>query len=301
MATATNDMPACRGSGSPESHGSDSGAPLSAGTAQSRPGWQWHRDRLHRMLAQQPIAGIPTEEIDAHFDDMPHHYWERVTPDELVWGLQTVHRFYGRLATADAGEGVAITDARHFPSQGCTKVIVCTWDRMGLLTRLAGYISALRLNVIRAEVYTRADNVVLDVFWLCNDAREHISDTERLTQLSFLLEGGLSEPPRFASTWACNSHKLLPYTNRPKPLILFNNDDSPVHTIVTVQASERLGLLHDMLEVFNEHRLNVTEALIDTIDDVAHDIFFVTDEDKQKVLNSEKLDQVERALVKALG
>jgi hypothetical protein len=30
--------------------------------------------------------------------------------------------------------------------------------------------------------------------------------------------------------------------------VIFNNEDSPEHTIVTIEASERLGLLHDMLQ-----------------------------------------------------
>src|SRR3954464_2254694 len=174
------------------------------------PGWEWHRDRLRRRLLHHPLEGIPQEEVEAHFDGMPSRYWDRISDTELVWGLQTVHRFLTGLVATDSGETVVATDSRHFPRQDITKFLVCTWDRQGLLAKVAGYISALRLNVVRAEVYTRSDNIVLDVFWLCDSAHRHISDPERLRQLAFLLEGGLSEPPRFVSTWACDSHKLLP-------------------------------------------------------------------------------------------
>lgn len=231
---------------------------------------------------------------------MPARYWDRVTEDELVWGLQTVHRFLSRLAASQNDGAVAVMDARHFPQQGCTKVLVSSWDRLGLLTKLAGYISALRLNVLRAEVYTRSDNIVLDVFWLCDSEQRHITDTERLRQLAFLLDGGLSEPPRFVSTWAVRSHQYLPRENRMKPVVTFNNFKSPDRTVVTVEASERLGLLHDMLEVLSANRLNITEALIDTVGDVARNIFFVTDEPKQKVLDPQRLKRIEQAIVEAL-
>ena len=89
---------------------------------------------------------VSQDEVDAHFVGMPPRYWDRVTEDELVWGLQTVHRFFSRLAITPASDGVVVMDARHFPQQGCTKVLVSTWDRMGLLTRIAGYLSALRLT-----------------------------------------------------------------------------------------------------------------------------------------------------------
>jgi [protein-PII] uridylyltransferase len=263
-------------------------------------GWEWHRERLRRHLAQNPVEGISQEELDAHLEGMPARYWERVSDTELVWGLQNVHRFlYGMVASPNADTPVVV-NWRYFPAQGYTKVLVCTWDRVGLLAKVAGYISALQLNIVRAEVYTRADNLVLDVFWLCNAEQAHVSDPERLRQLAFLLEGGLSEPPRFASTWACETHKFAPRSNRTAPAVAFNNTDSPEHTIMTVGASERPGLLHDILQVLSEHGLNISEALIDTTDEVAHDIFFVTDEHKNKVLSPERLNAVERALVQAL-
>ena len=55
-----------------------------------------------------------------------------------------------------------------------------------------------------------------------------------------------------------------------------------------------------MLQVLNEHRFNVAEALIDTIDNVARDVFFVTDEHKNKILDPQRLALFEAALVKAL-
>jgi [protein-PII] uridylyltransferase len=264
------------------------------------PGWEWHRDRLRRHLSSEAMEGISEEEIDAHFEGMPPRYWSRISESELTWGLQTAHRFLTGLAATESGETPVAMDWRHFPRQDITKFLVCTWDRQGLLSKLAGYISALRLSVVRAEVYTRADHIVLDVFWLCDGTRRHIGDPEQLRQLAFLLEGGLREPPRFASTWAMDSHKFLPAKNSKRTKVTFNNADSQQHTIVTVEASERLGLMRDMLEVFYEHRLNICEALIDTVDDVARDVFFVTNENKGPILDPQRLASLEAAMIKAL-
>jgi [protein-PII] uridylyltransferase len=264
------------------------------------PGWQWHRDRLRRLLEQKPSTGVSAEEVAAHFDNMPPRYWERVTEDELTWGLQTVHRFFNHLAANDAPATTAVMDARHFPQQGCTKVLVCTWDGVGLLTRLAGYMTALRMNVLRAQVYTRADDVVLDVFWLCDQDGKHIRDAERLKKLEFLLEGGLSNPPRFASQWAPSAHKYLPRPRAVAPVVAFNNTESVDRTIITVEAAERIGLLHDILEALTLNRLNISEALIDTVDDIARDVFFVTDDYKAKITDAEKLAAIKSSVVEAL-
>jgi [protein-PII] uridylyltransferase len=271
----------------------------SSGGPSKNLGWQQQRDRLRQHVVQNPIEGISQEELDAHFDGMPSRYWEQIEESELAWGLQNIHRFlYGVVASPTADTPVVV-NWRYFPEQGYTKILVCTWDRLGLLAKVAAYISALRLNVVRADVYTRADNLVLDSFWLCNAEQEHVSDPERLQQFVFLLEGGLSESPSFASTWALETHKFLPRTKRIAPAVAFNNVDSPEHTILTVEASERPGLLHDMLQVLSDHKLNISEALIDTVDDAAHDIFFVTDEHKKKVLAEDRLKKIERALIEA--
>lgn len=257
------------------------------------------RDRLRRHLAQNPIEEISPEELDAHFDGMPSRYWERVDESELVWGLQNIHRFLHGVVASPSADTPVVVNWRYFPEQGYTKVLICTWDRVGLLAKVAGYISALRLNAVRAEVYTRADNLVLDSFWICNAEQEHVSDPDRLQQFVFLLEGGLSESPSFASTWALETHKFLPRTKRITPVVAFNNVDSAEHTLLTIEASERPGLLYDMLKVLTDHKLNISEALIDTAEDTAHDIFFVTDEHRKKLLGEDRLKKVERALIEA--
>ena len=229
---------------------------------------------------------------------MPPRYWQRLTEAELAWGLQTVHQFLTNVVDSETSDTPVVIQWRHVPR--FTKVLVCTWDGLGLLNKVAGYISALRLNVARAEVYTRADNIVLDVFWLTKGQGGKIKNLERLRQLAFLLKGGLSNPPCFVSTWACDSHHYLPRSNQIKPVVTFNNTESAPYTMVTIEASERLGLLHDMLKAMTESGLNIVEASIDTIDDVARDTFIVTDEYKKKVVDPDRLQLVESAIVQAL-
>ncbi len=263
--------------------------------------WQIRQARLRETLDSKLVAALAAEELEAHFDGMPPRYWAQVTADELAWSLKTVHQFLGRLTTDADAATAAIMEARHFPELGCTKVLVCTWDRPGLLVKLAGYMSALRLNVVRAEVYTRADNIALDIFWVTDSEGGDVIEPERLRQLEFLFEGGLCDPPRFVSTWACHSHKFLPRGERMAPAIHFNNEDSEDRTILSVAAAERLGLLHDMLEILTAHRLNIADAVIDTVEGVARDVFFVTDEQGKKLEAAETMLKIEAELAKALA
>jgi [protein-PII] uridylyltransferase len=274
-------------------------ADRSAARVTSAESCKQQRERLHRAVQRRLAATISKEEIEAHFHHMPARYWENVSEEDVVWAIQTVHRFLARLAT-HPDDGAVVMDTRQVPQPGWTQVLVCTWDRRGLLAKVAGYLSALRLNVLRAEVYTRSDNIVLDVFYICEEGPQRPASEALLHRLNFLLEGGLAEPPRFASAWACQSHKLHPRQRRFEPHVSFNNEDSARATIVSILAGERLGLLHDVLEVFTQNDLNVCEAVIDTEGEVARDIFIVTNAAGEPVRDAKVLKKIEADLQQVL-
>ena len=56
---------------------------------------------------------------------------------ELLWGLETIHAFFGKLAGWDLPGATVVANLRHCPERGFTKVGVCTWDRPGLLAKIA--------------------------------------------------------------------------------------------------------------------------------------------------------------------
>src|SRR5690349_2987421 len=86
-----------------------------------------NRERLYNRLRAHPVSGLPAREIDNHFESMPARYWERVTKTELIWGLEAVHAFCEKAASAVAGQGLAVADSRHYPERGFSKVMICSW------------------------------------------------------------------------------------------------------------------------------------------------------------------------------
>src|SRR6266496_746299 len=185
--------------------------------------WRERRDWYRARLEQQRLAGFSVEEVEAHFAGMPARYWERVTESELCWGLETVQGFLRTVATPNTPATTPFVNWRTVPQSNWTRVLLCTWDRQGLLAKAAAAFSAVRLNIRRADVFTRADNVVLDEFSISDaNGREMVSPAQ-LEEMTFLLEGALSEPPRFASVWACSRHKFLALPSLLTPRITFDN------------------------------------------------------------------------------
>jgi [protein-PII] uridylyltransferase len=250
------------------------------------------REWLYYHLGFAALAGITADEIEAHFKGMPARYWDTATETEILWGLRTIHRFLHELASPESSGTAPVLDTRHFPEEGVTELMLCTWDRHGLLAKVAGALSALGINILQADVYTRADAIVLDVFRVCEREGSHINSTSRLEEIRFLIEGALSEPPRFASLWACSRHKHLSHVPGGAPTIRFDITSSFESTVVIVEAADRLGLLHDILAGLTEAAVNVCHAVINTRSGMAHDSFYLTTKDGEKITDPTALEAI---------
>jgi [protein-PII] uridylyltransferase len=258
------------------------------------------RERLRQQLQQTPLAGISPEEIDVHFSAMPAHYWERVNEADVLWGLETIHGFLKLVATPSIPPTKPFVDWRPGPEADRTRVLFCTWDRHGLLAKAAAAFSAVRLNILQADVFTRADNVVLDLFYVNHSDGHGAATKTQLQEMTFLLEGALTEPPRFASLWACSRHKFLVSSPAAPPRIRFDNDSSAVSTVVHVESGDRLGLLYDILQTMADHGLNIRQACIGTDRDIAHDSIDVTNAQGEKLLDPAELEKLRGSLEAAI-
>jgi UTP:GlnB (protein PII) uridylyltransferase len=265
-------------------------AAQSIAPVEGRPSWQQRRDQLRERVHQRPPVGITTREMDIHFAAMPGHYWQGMNEADLLWGLETIHGFLRLLASPEVPPTAPFVDWRLIGDSRCARVMLCTWDRHGLLAKAAAAFAAVRLNILQAKVFTRDDNLVLDEFAVTDAEGRGTVAISRLEEMAFLVDGALSEPPRFASIWACSRHKLLAPRTTVAPRIRCDNNDSPVATVVRVEAADRLGLLYDILEALADAGLDIKQATIETTSGWARDQILVTDERGQKLVEPARLE-----------
>lgn len=254
--------------------------------------WQERRSHLREWLRDNSPEDVPGEEIEAHFASMPSHYWESVTESDLVWSLKTIHAFFEVIAQPNTPATTPFMDWRTAPQSNTARVMLCTWERQGLLAKAAAAFSALKLNICQAEVYTRSDDVVLDVFHISEaDGRTPITSRHK-EEVTFLLAGALSEPPRFASVWACSRHRHLTQTTQAPPRVAFDNESAAESTVVQIETHDRVGLLYDILQSLTELSLNIKQARVHTADGVAKDSLHVVNRDGGKIIDSDRLNEI---------
>ena len=256
--------------------------------------------KMCSKIKASPPKGICLDEIDAHFQGMPSRYWERIDMQELVWGLEVVHKFLEKIAEPAFPGTTPVLDCKHFPELGYTKVMLCTWDRQGLLAKAASAFSGVNVNILHAEAYTRSDQIVLDVFRVCDSEHRPVLSQHRLEQMLFLLEGSLSDPPRFASFWAAAGHKR---EDKEAPEILsiaFENTEPGQHTVLKIETDDRIGLLSDILDALAKGGVKVDQALIETPDYLACDTFCIYDNPGEKIRDAGRLACIRDLLADAI-
>jgi [protein-PII] uridylyltransferase len=265
--------------------------------------FETHRGRLYELMVNADF-GIRSEELELHFASMPLRYWPRVDSESLRWHLELIHEFIDGLTRGDVLLAPPVMHWRHFPDRGFSEVVVCAWDRPGLLARIAGAFAATGLNIVRADIYTRSDNVVLDVFQVCDEALRHIEDISRLKQMEQLL--AVSSSPNGGGesvlrTWMQCAGAPERVAGSKAAVLTFDNDRFDDYTVLQVEAPDRVGLLHDILEAISTCDVDIVHAVIVTEEDEAADVFFMTGTDGRKIRDAARLEQIRDMVRAALG
>jgi [protein-PII] uridylyltransferase len=185
------------------------------------------------------------------------------------------------------------------PLPGYSSITMITSDRRGLFFKIAGTLSANRINILSAWSHSIGDVAV--VTFHVNDIPEGPLDDrarwEHFQQdLKRVLSGEVDVDELVAARRA--SRRVYPGGARPRfPLkVETDNAASDRATIVEVYAHDRSGLLYDITRKLSSLGLNIVLTKITTEVDQAADIFYVQDENGNKIVDFDRLDQIKTDL-----
>jgi len=220
--------------------------------------------RRRRAEAQRALNGRLRPHAAAWLAAAPRRYLLAHPPETIM----------AHLALADPPPGrrelrVAVTPESP-QGAGRWRVDVVARDRLGLLARLAGELSACGLDIATANASTWPDGLVVDVFRVTGSAGpEQPERIERALRRSLV-----AEPDPDALLAALNGAR----SPRNSPvLVRVDAAASPWHSVVQVQAPDRPGLLYELLLELARQRIDVRLARVGSEHGRAGDLFHVTD------------------------
>jgi [protein-PII] uridylyltransferase len=188
------------------------------------------------------------------------------------------------------------------PADELSELFVVTDDRPGLLADIAAVLTANRLSVVTAQVYTRprdGGREAVDIFHVRRAGRRDPVDPKLLrkltTDLCDLLEGRVSAAELLATipktpAWAKR------HTPEPDTEVIVDNAVSSRFTVVDVFTRDRIGLLHFVARKLHELGLSIALSKINTEGTRAADVFYVEDVGGGRVTDPERLSSLPRTV-----
>lgn len=261
--------------------------------------------RKGREILQQSVsekmARDYTEEIQGHFAFMPNRYFQIFEPQQIVAHIRLFRSFFEHLQAVEGPPAIMPTlrwMAR--PEHGHSEVWVCGWDRPRLLERISGAFLSAQINILSADAFTRADNLVLDIFRVCGTDFQPVSEQRKIQQIKTRLQESLLYEDFDFRPLIKKDMRLRPYRISQEvelPIrITVNNSSHPFYTLIDIQAPDRLGLLYDLLRAFSEEGIFIAFSRITTEMDVAMDSFYITVRENQKLTQANQIKRIQQLL-----
>jgi len=241
------------------------------------------------------------EEIEAHFQHMPGRYFRSFNAEQVREHLQLFHRFFEQRVNGDPLQP-AIEWIQH-PEQGHTAVCICGWDRQGLLEKIAGAFLAAEINILSADVFTRGDSLVLDLFRVCDTRHQPVTSPKDFARVESRLTEALHHEdydfrPLLAKEARMKIYRLSQEAELPTRIAI-ENEAHPIYSIIEIQTPDRLGLLYDLLRAFSQADVHIELSRITTEMDVAMDSFYVTTAGGRKITDKAAIARLQKLLLKA--
>jgi [protein-PII] uridylyltransferase len=250
---------------------------------------QTKREAAHQRIRREAEGLFSPREIDGYLAVMPEKYL-------LFTPARKVVDHMGMMK-ALPGEKLVIGH-RHNRQKGYTELTVCAYDAYGMFYRTAGTIAAKNLNILRAQVFTTKNGVMIDTFQI-TDADGNISIYEDAWEsVKTELRAALTSRRRSPEPGLYTARKTE--TAASPPMVAFDNDTSDFCTIIDVTARDRVGLLYRIAKTLFDLNLDIASAKIVTEGARVMDSFYVTDLFRRKIADSERLSRIKEALLRVM-
>ncbi|HSU52480.1 MAG TPA: [protein-PII] uridylyltransferase [Candidatus Dormibacteraeota bacterium] len=263
------------------------------------------RELLMEEVVRLRPEQLSDEEIQAHFANLPPRYFLIHNARDILEDIILAHRFMRLQISEEDSALTPVVNWHNEPDRGYNAVKVCTWDRAGLFSKIAGSFSACGLNILTAQIFTRADGIVLDTFFVTDAKTGNLAGAEQRDKFESLLNKVLTgEELDFRSLIAKQKITRPAYQaytgERIQTQIKIDNEASETRTLIEIETEDRVGLLYAISQTYSELDLDISAAKIVTEKGAAIDSFYVRELDGDKVLAPERHRSIERKLRQAI-
>jgi len=252
--------------------------------------------RKREALAEIKLHALPFDAQKALWDTLDVGYFMRHDAGEIAWHAKKLSRFVPARGVPVNPQALPIVRARLSPIGEGLQVVVYTPDAPDLFARICGYFDQASFSILDARVHTASNGYALDTFqvvttFLPEHYRELISQVETDLAHTLASAGELPAPSRGRVSRRVRSFPIAPRVN-------LTPDEKAQRWLLSISASDRVGLLYSVARVLARHHLNLQLAKVTTLGERVEDSFLISGPElqgqrAQLAIETELLDALE--------
>ena len=250
--------------------------------------------RKRDALTNLALYALPFEAHKNLWETLDVSYFMRHDATDIAWHTRQLSRSLSVAKAENKPVGVTVR-ARLSPVGEGLQVMVYSPDQTDLFARICGYFDQAGFSIWDAKVHTTTNGYALDTFQVISSHFE-----EHYRNLINMVEVGLSdtitqEKPLPAVGKGRLSRRVKSFPIQPR--VFMRPDERAQKWLLSITASDRVGLLYSIARVLAKHKVNLQLAKISTLGERVEDNFLVDG----SVLNQKNaVVEIETELLEAL-
>jgi len=222
--------------------------------------------RKREALILIALYALPFEAHKALWETLDVGYFIRHEAADIAWHTKHLSRHVDtvnpivRVRRSPVGEGL--------------QVLVYSQDQTDLFARICGYFDQGGYSILDARIHTTKTGYALDSFEVVASGYPD----EHFRELTAMIENGLTAAiatqaplPQPGRGRVSRRVKVFPFA----PRVSLRPDERAQNWLLTISASDRIGLLYSIARVLARHKVEVQLAKIMTLGERVEDTFLV--------------------------
>ena len=239
------------------------------------------------------------QELQEYLDSSRSRYFLDFYPEVIAEHFTDIRNHLLRKREKSLAIGDVIAKKVDHRGPSYSSITLITLDRPGLFFRIAGTLSANRINILSAWTHSIGD-LAVGTFHVNDIPEGPLDDPERWKHFRTDFEKVLSGEADVDQLVAVRRSSPGPFQStllaRLPVKVEIDNAASDRATIVEVYAHDRPGLLYDISHKLTALELDIILTKITTEVDQAADIFYVQDKQGNKIIDFDRLDDIKTSL-----
>jgi [protein-PII] uridylyltransferase len=222
-------------------------------------------NRKREALRVLQLYGLSPQAHEPLWKQLDVVYFLRHTAKDIAWHTRTLvahvqtDKPIVRVRLSAAGEGI--------------EVLIYVHDQKDLFARVCGFFDSRNLSILDARIHTTRHGYALDTFLVTDHGRaghyrEVLARIEKELTAWIGAETPLPEPVKGRLS---RHSRHFPVA----PTVHLQPDERGSAHLLSITATDRVGLLYSLTRVLAQHGINVQTAKINTLGERVEDVFLI--------------------------